>query len=172
GKLNRTAGGPPIPIDARADGMVVVAKDHLASAADPWRRSVYLVTRRAYNLSLLTTFDQPLVATNCLRRDTSAVPLQSLVMLNDAFLAEQAEQFAARVEQSSAASAELRIEVAFRLALARKPNATETATCSELLRRQIDLAASTGAAPDVAARRALVQLCQTLLNTSEFLYVE
>jgi hypothetical protein len=172
GKLNRTAGGPPVPIDARPDGMVVVAKDHLASAADPWRRSVYLVTRRAYNLSLLTIFDQPLVATNCLRRDTSAVPLQSLVMLNDAFLAEQAEYFANRIEQTAAASAELRIESAFRLALARKPNDSETATCTELLRRQADLAISAGAAPEVASRRALVQLCQTLLNSSEFLYVE
>jgi hypothetical protein len=172
GKLNRTAGGPPVPIDARPDGMVVVAKDHLASAADPWRRSVYLVTRRAYNLSLLTIFDQPLVATNCLKRDSSAVPLQSLVMLNDAFLAEQAEYFANRIEQTATASHERRIDVAFRLALARQPNASETTACNELLRRQTDLAISAGSGPDVAARRALVQLCQTLLNTSEFLYVE
>jgi hypothetical protein len=172
GKLNRTAGGPPIPIVARPDGMVMVAKDRLADPADEWRRSMYLVTRRAYNVSLLTVFDQPLVATNCLRRDSSAVPLQSLVMLNDAFLAEQAEHFANRVQQFASTSTDGRIEAAFRLALARKPNAAELASCNELLKQQTDLAVSAGAASDAATRQALVQLCQTLLNTSEFLYAE
>ena len=78
-------------IHARPDGMVTVNREHLANPADPFRRSVYLLTRRAYNLSLLTVFDQPLVATNCLDRGASALPLQSLFMINDAFLAEQAE---------------------------------------------------------------------------------
>jgi hypothetical protein len=172
GKLNRAAGGPPILINARPDGMVVVASDRLASPAEQWRRSVYLVGRRAYNLSLLTIFDQPLVATNCLRRDTSAVPLQSLVMLNDAFLAEQAEYFASRIERMAAPSAESRVEAAFCLALARQPNANEKVTCNELLKQQTSLGLSAGAAPEAAERQALVQLCQTLLNTSEFLYVE
>jgi hypothetical protein len=115
GRLNDAMGGEPVMIDARPDGMVVVAGDKLRAPTEQFRRSVYLVTRRAYNLSLLTIFDQPLVATNCLARDRSAVPLQSLVMLNDAFVAEQADVFAARVEQSSAKLHE-RIETAFRLA--------------------------------------------------------
>ena len=101
GSLDLAMGGPPVMINAQPDGMVTVALDKLARPADAFRRSVYLVSRRAYNLSLLTVFDQPLVATNCTRRDASAVPLQSLVMLNDVFLAEQAERFAARVEASA-----------------------------------------------------------------------
>ncbi|HZW30259.1 MAG TPA: DUF1553 domain-containing protein, partial [Isosphaeraceae bacterium] len=172
GDLNRAAGGPPIPIHAQADGMVVVAKDRLARPADQWRRSVYLIARRAYNLSLLTVFDQPMVATNCLRRDASAVPLQSLVMLNDAFLAEQAEHFANRVERHAASSPTARILAAFRLALARRPNAKEEAMCQELLRKQAALGRSAGMSREVAAHKALVQLCHALLNTSEFLYVE
>jgi hypothetical protein len=152
--------------------MVVVAKDRLAEPADAWRRSVYLLSRRAYNLSLLTVFDQPLVATNCLRRDESAVPLQSLVMLNDAAIAEGAESFAARIERGPAATAAERIRAAFLLALARRPNANEATTCGELLERQAELCRASGMAPDTAAHQALVQLCHTLLNTSEFLYVE
>jgi hypothetical protein len=172
GRLNPAMGGPPVPISAQADGMVVVARERLAHPADAWRRSVYLTTRRAYNLSLLTVFDQPLVATNCVRRDESAVPLQSLVMLNDAFVAEQAEQFARRIEQSGLQSRDQQIEMAFRLALVRGPNAQERATCSELVERQADAFLAAGAARDVADRQALGQLCHVLFNSSEFLYAE
>ena len=94
GDRNPTAGGPPIPITARPDGLVEVAKDRLSHPGDRYKRSIYLTTRRAYNASIRTVFDQPLVATNCLARSTSAVPLQSLFLLNDAFLAEQAGHIA------------------------------------------------------------------------------
>jgi hypothetical protein len=170
GKLNRKAGGPPVMLNSRADGMVVIAQDKLGEPADASRRSIYLLTRRAYNLSLLTVFDQPLVATNCLRRDDSAVPLQSLVMLNDATIAAGAEDFAARVETVAAPPG--RIETAFRLALARRPNAQEAATCAELLAQQTELGRKAGLSAEIAAHQALVQLCHTLLNASEFLYVE
>ncbi len=149
GKLNRKVGGPPVMLNSRADGMVVIAQDKLGEPADACRRSIYLLTRRAYNLSLLTVFDQPLVATNCLRRDDSAVPLQSLVMLNDATIAAGAEDFAVRVEAIAAPPA--RIELAFRLALARRPNAQEAGTCAELLAQQTELGRTAGLAADVAS---------------------
>jgi cytochrome c553 len=172
GALDRTQGGPPIPILAMNDGMVVVAKDKLPRPADAWRRSMYLVSRRAYNLSLLTVFDQPLVATNCLRRDASAVPLQSLVMLNDAFIQEQAERLASRVEAAGDGSAQAKIATAFGLTLTRSPNPEEIETCRELLQDQADLCRRADANEAAAAHQALVQLCHVLLNTSEFLYVE
>jgi hypothetical protein len=131
-----------------------------------------LTSRRAYNLSLLTAFDQPLVATNCLDRKASAVPLQSLFMLNDGFLAEQADHLARRVERLDPRSPEQTIELAFRLALARRPAAVETETCRELLRRGEGLFLEQGMSRGNAAHQALVQLCQTLFNTSEFLFVE
>ncbi len=172
GKMNPATGGPPILINARPDGMVVVATDRLAGQAEQWRRSIYFVTRRAYNLSLLTIFDQPLVATNCLQRDASAVPLQSLVMLNDAFLSEQSGFLASRVERVSNGSVKSRIETAFRLALGRWPNGDEAAICSELHDQQSQISLAAGATADTAAHQALVQLCLALFNTSEFLYVE
>jgi hypothetical protein len=172
GKLNRALGGPPVPISAQPDGMVVVAKDKLTRPEDAWRRSVYLLTRRAYNVSLLTVFDQPLVATNCLARDESAVPLQSLVMLNDALLAEQADEFARRIERCGAKTADAQIELAFRTALARRPTAAERATCHELVEAQTKGSLAAGSTPEAAARTALVQVCHVLFNTSEFLYAE
>ncbi len=174
GDLDRAAGGPPVMIAAQPDGMVTVAGERLRTPADRYRRSVYLVTRRAYNLSLLTVFDQPLVATNCLARGTSAVPLQSLFMINDAFLAEQAAHLARRVEQGAGAtvSVEKRLTGAFRMVLARQPNPAELATCVDLWRRHESRGLSAGMRPDEASREALTQICLTLFNTSEFLFAE
>jgi hypothetical protein len=172
GDLSRAMGGPPVPTRARPDGHVVVALDQLNRPSEQYRRSVYLVARRSYNLSLLTAFDQPLVATNCLRRASSAVPLQSLFMLHDALLADQAEHFAGRVERLAPATPSRRIEAAFRVALARRPNAREAEVCAGLLRRQAAAYFAAGEPREGAAHRALAQLCLVLLNTSEFLFVE
>jgi hypothetical protein len=148
--------------------MVVIADKTPPSARN--RRSVYLLSRRAYNLSLLTVFDQPLVAINCPSRDTSAVPLQSLTMKNDAFVAENARHFARRV--ASTATGDGAVRLAFRLALVRRPSTAELAICTRLLARNSLAYRQAGRSPAEADRLALVELCHTLLNTSEFLYVE
>ena len=63
-----------------------------------------------------------------------------------------------------------RVETVFLLALARRPNEEERRWSIELLDRQAEIYTRSGSdAPDAAA---LVQLCHTLLNTSEFLYAE
>jgi hypothetical protein len=93
-------------------------------------------------------------------------------MLNDAFVAEQAEHFARRIEQACPASSSEAIVRAFRIALARRPNAKETAWCQDLVHRQEELFLAEGWGRAHAAHQALVQLCQTLLNTSEFLFTE
>ena len=172
GQLDSTQGGPPVPIETLPDGRVVVAEAKLARPTDKFRRSVYLLFRRAYNVSLLTVFDQPLVTTTCPIRDTSAVALQSLTMMNDAFLAEQAEAFAKRVANVSQASGGDEIETAFRLATIRSPNQAEMAICRQLRERQIKLFLDQGASAVDAGHKSLVQLCLTLLNTNEFLYVQ
>jgi len=172
GERTLAMGGPPVPISTRPDGLVEVAKDRLSSLADTYKRSIYLTTRRAYNPSLLTVFDQPLVATNCVKRSTSAVPLQSLFLLNDAFVAEQAERLARRVERNGRSAPDARIDLAFRLTLARLPTERERNVCRELLERQTALWVARGTLPNEASHQALAQLCLTLFNTSEFLYAE
>jgi hypothetical protein len=170
GRLDQTVGGPPVLVRPRPDGLVEV--DEKGSPGMRGKRSVYLLCRRSYNLSLLTVFDQPLVATTCPCRDVSAVPLQSLAMLNNAFVAEQARHFADRVERAAGATGEGAIRTAFRLALARGPSAAETEICVRLLERQAAAYRQAGRPTGEAERLALVQLCHALLNTNEFLYVE
>jgi hypothetical protein len=169
GQLDRTLGGPPIPLDPRPDGSVVIKKANLPTPASRWRRSVYVLARRNYHLSMLGVFDQPVVATNCPRRNSSAVVLQSLAMLNDDFVIEQAAAFADRVITTT--PADRQTAAAFEIALAREPNSQEIVWCEDLLRRQFDRFRPQCEADAPARRQALAHLCQMLLNTSEFLYV-
>jgi len=173
GKLDLSAGGPSVPLNPMPDGMVVIDQKNLPTPTSPNRRSVYLLARRTYNLSLLDVFDQPVINTNCTERTTTSVVLQSLMMQNDAFILDQAEQFAARVQAAAGIAMRERIELAFRTALARHPTPKEAAWSTELIERQTARHLQTaGTTPEQAAKLALANLCHTLLNTSEFLYIE
>jgi len=130
---------------------------------------MYLVSRRRYNLSLLEAFDQPELTSNCTRRTSSAVVSQSLTLLNDDFVLEQARAFASRIERE-AENTNDRIVRAFQIALSRKPLPSETSWAHELLDHQAERYLKTAPPPE-AAHQALSHLCQMLFNTSEFLYI-
>jgi hypothetical protein len=172
GRLDSLMGGPPILLIARPDGLVTIDSSKLRRRGDAVRRSVYLLSRRAYNLSLFSVFDRPLFAVNCPKRDTSVIPLQSLTMLNDEFIAEEAERLAARVATASSGSPNEAVRAAFGLTLARSPSEREARRCSDFIARQQRAFEQAGAAQPLAAQKALAQLCRTLYNTSEFLYSE
>lgn len=175
GKLNRELYGKSLELQNRPDGSVVVKREGLRAPEAEFRRSLYLVARRRYNLSLLEIFDQPEMARNCSRRTPSAVVTQSLTLLHDEFLQSQAEFFAARVEMElshdeTTPRRTREIETVFARALSRRPAGSETAAADELLRRQTERYATTGATPDEARHKALAHLCQMVLSSNEFLY--
>ncbi len=176
GRLDSTMGGPPVLLIARPDGLVTIDSAKLRRPADASRRSVYLLSRRAYNLSLLSVFDRPAFAVNCPQRDASVIPLQSLTMLNDEFIAQESEHLASRLDAEpgaewTAAKGPV-IERVFRLVLARSPSWEEAKRCSEYLSDQKRAFEQTGAKTETAARQAVAQLCRTVYNTGEFLYSE
>lgn len=169
GRLEDTLGGPPTMIEGKPDGTVVVKKEGAPPGAAN-RRSMYLLARRRYNLSLLEAFDQPELTSNCTRRTPSAVVSQSLTMLNDDFVKEQAAEFAALLRKDTSERKD-QISRAFRVALAREPAEAEAAWATELLDRQTERYQQMPMPPAEAAGKALAHLCQMLLNTNEFLYI-
>jgi hypothetical protein len=148
--------------------MFVVAETGLQTPTSRWRRSIYLLTRRNYHPTLLGVFDQPLLTTNCTRRDAAAVVLQPLTMLNDRFVIEQAKYLAERVARSAAP--EKQVESAFRFVLARGPSPREAAWSAELLDHHRRYYEGQKLSAEQARQRALAHLCHMLVNTSEFLY--
>ena len=172
GRLDGRVGGPPVPVKPLPDGMVLVETQNLPAGTSPFCRSLYLVSRRNYQPTELSVFDQPIVAINCTRRTSAAVALQSLTMLNGQFATDQAEQFARRVIATAGADESRRIDLAFRLALSRPPTPAERQLSRELLLKQsLRKRALPDTSDEQAHDQALFHLCHMLLNTSEFLYV-
>ena len=179
GDLDSRMGGPPVALKPNADGSVEVDASKLRSPADASRRSVYLFARRNYQLTELGVFDQPVVATNCTCRTSSAVVSQSLALLNGRFAFEQARSFARRVERAAGTKTPNQIDAAFHIALARLPSVDEARLAANLLqeqaskhRGQSEASTSKKMTERAAAEAALTDLCQMLLNTNEFLYAQ
>ena len=167
GQLDRASFGPPTPVGIAEGGEVVVAD----KAPGEFRRSIYLERRRTKFLGLLEVFDAPLMVGTCSRRARSTTPLQSLALLNSPFALARARAFAAGVARDAAADtcgARELGALAFRRALGRDPSADETRAAERFLEEET--AARGGG--DAGRDRALEGLCQMLLASNAFLYVD
>ena len=184
GALDLAMGGPSADTEVLPSGQVVfpVKKE---SSSSHVRRSVYTLARRNFYPTLMGVFDQPSMVAACSCRESSTVVLQSLTLLNDEFVMEQADVFAGRVIREADESTESRIRHAWRFALARDPNEEELRSSGRLLQQQsdrirnaivqsdtLDSSSSVDVSEQNVSRQALACLCQVLFNTSEFLYVE
>jgi hypothetical protein len=172
GNLDRTNGGPPVLLKARADGLQSIGDDSSVPNAK-WRRSLYVLARRVFPMDFLSVFDYPIMQTNCTRRINSATPLQALTMLNDEFVLENARDLAERVNSIVAdGTAPRKIEAAYLLTLSRKPSAVEVRIGESHLKKQEELYAKGNVSPERASSSALASLCQMLLSSNEFLFVD
>jgi hypothetical protein len=179
GNLNPQMFGPPVPMQRLGNarrlelGEIVVATDPSGD-----RRSIYLQLRRSQPLTFLQLFDQPVIETNCTRRETSTVASQALTLLNSDFMVRQAEMFAGRVlKENPAASASHALLLAFGRSTSQQESAQLVAFLDSQTARYIGLPASPGVktvAPRgaEARRRAMVDLCHMLLSANEFAYVD
>ena len=160
GRLNRAWGGPgvyPRLPESMKDQMLV--KNWPAwepsSGPDSRRKSVYVFQRRQLALPLLEMLDAPVPQVSLEQRRVSTTAIQSLAMLNGRLVAEEAQHFAARLEEEAGQNSRDQIRLAFRLAFSREPTAAE-------LRRYNDFAESEG----------VVAVCRVLFNANEFVHVD
>ena len=173
GRLDRTVGGPPIHLEGSVDGLVT-ASEKQPDVQGQWRRSLYLMARRNYSLSMLDVFDFPVMALNCTRRMNSATPLQSLTLLNSEFVMQRSIDFAGQVAQAAGPDSppEKKVQTAFLLALGREPVAEEVRWSIEHLEKQRLRYLGLKSSEPESSEKALASLCQMLLGTNEFLYVD
>jgi hypothetical protein len=162
GTLNPQMYGPPVPMVRSGDGEV-----NTPATADGNRRSVYLQVRRSQPLTFLQLFDQPVIETNCTRREVSTVASQALTLLNSDFMTKKADAFADRVVKEAPND---RANHALRLAFARPRSDAESRTFARFLQQQTEQHAKTH--PADAERRALADLCHMLLSANEFAYID
>ena len=162
GTLNPQMFGPPVGMVRSGDGEV-----NTPATPDGNRRSIYLQVRRSQPLTFLQLFDQPVIETNCTRREVSTVASQALTLLNSDFMTTKANAFADRVLKEDAKDPAKR---AILLAFGRSATDKETALFAKFLDQQTQQHAKTQ--PAEARRRAVADLCHMLLSANEFAYVD
>ncbi len=157
GQLDLTMGGPGF-----AD-FVVEHPEHsphyeykLFDVHDPksHRRSIYRMIVRSQPQPFMTTLDCADPAMSVDRRNESLTALQALALLNNQLMIVMAEDLAKRLEAQPGTLAS-KLDQAFRLALARPPTAHEA---ESLLR--------------YTQQHGLANLCRTLFNLNEFVFVD
>jgi hypothetical protein len=170
GRLKEALYGQPIPTVEDAVGQVSVPDDKP-------RRSVYLTERRSKPVAFLSAFDSPAGELNCDRRTSTTTGPQSLMLMNSDFVLSEAAHFAKRLMQETpaikgVAATELndqRIRLAWKIAYERAIEADELAAARAFLsNQQIKLKAT----KQDAELTSLTDLCQQLLSSNEFLYVD
>jgi hypothetical protein len=155
GRLNLQMGGPgvspPIPAD-----ITRTAKNWTSSSnpADHCRRSIYVFARRNLRFPFLEVFDAPDSNLSCPERGRSTTAPQSLTLLNSDEVMSAARATAERA-RTAAATAEKRVDFAFRLVLNRPPRSHERTMANDFIKES-----------------NYVELCRALFNLNAFVYVE
>ena len=169
GRLDRRVGGPPVEV-ALSDFHEGRGKPASGPLDGDGRRSIYTRIRRNFLPALPLAFDMPVPFQAMGRRTVTNVPAQSLTLMNDPFVVEQAGRWAARILDDTATSADDSIGRMYREAFARPPSTDELAAAKAFLAAQ---AARHGGnlAADPRHAAAWADLAHALINAKEFIFV-
>ena len=169
GRLDPSLEGPPVMLTSRPDGLQV------ADEKGAHRRSVYLLARRTWPLTLMETFDFPNIDTSCIRRAPSATPLQSLTLMNSEFVLDSASATAHRAMElvtGPPGDVGALTRTTYWLVLGREPTREEVALAREHLGQQQRLYRRANASAEEAYANSVESLAHMLISSNEFLYVD
>ncbi len=124
------AGAPPL-VKTQDPSPEDLSRNRAAYEQSP-HRSIYLPVVRSHIYDLLTLLDFPNVTTPVGRRDTTTVPSQALLMLNNPFLIDMAERLARSVRLKPDPLGELNLRL-----FARPISAEERAWSEDFLQRLV-----------------------------------
>ncbi|MAW59363.1 MAG: hypothetical protein CMJ94_00860 [Planctomycetes bacterium] len=158
GELDRAMGGPSVPVHL-TEFMKGRGRPGRNGPVDgDRRRTIYQEIRRNFLPPFLMIFDYPPPATTMGRRSTSNVPAQSLALMNDPLVRQQAERWAKRL-----VSSEQPVEEIWWAAFTRAPRPDERQSTQAYLDARI--------AEGMAREQALAELCHVVFNLKEFVFL-
>ena len=170
GRLDPTMYGEPVPVHL-TEFMEGRGRPEVSGPLDgAGRRSLYLAIRRNFLSPMMLAFDMPIPFSTFGKRNTSNVPAQSLTMLNDPFVAEQAAVWADTLATLRHLDAAQKVDHLFLTALSRPPTEEETTQALAFIREQ----ARHFGLPDDAASddaRPWAAYCHVVFNLKEFIYL-
>jgi hypothetical protein len=167
GTLDASSGGKTIPRRNREFVFNHTSKDLTTYGST--RRALYLPVIRNNLYDLFQQFDYPDPATSTGRRESSVVSPQALLLMNSDLSQKAAEALAKRLLTHE--DLESRLRAACGLAYAREATEADLRRCRDFLTAADGMLASTEADPAQREQQAWALLAQTLLMSSEFIYV-
>ena len=192
GLLNPQMGGPgvypPVPPGMLSELSATAVAGGWRTEKDPAqsdRRSVYIFVRRNLPYPLLQEFDTANTFESCDYRKNTVTAPQSLDLLNNDLVVDWASKLAGRVLNDSGLAPAAQVDRAFRFAYGRAASPDEQKIAEDFLAKQTPIMvarlAGNAAKPplpsnlpqgvDQARAAAFVDLCQMLLDSNEFLYI-
>ncbi len=183
GQLDPTQFGEPIPVHLTTfmDGRGRPATS--GPLAGNGRRSIYIAVRRNFLSPFMLAFDTPSPFSTMGRRNSSNVPAQALIMMNDPLVVELVGHWAQRglqavpsragpqvgldSESRATISSDIaRIEWFYRSGLGRPPTTRETGTTRQFVLEQATERKTSTDAPEIWS-----DLAHALVNTKEFIFL-
>ena len=171
GTLNRELYGPSIMphISKYQEGR---GKPDSGSLDGDGRRSIYVQVRRNFLTPMFLAFDYPLPISTIGKRSVSTVPSQSLIMMNNEFVALEAGEWSRRI---LARESETRrcVGQMYLAAFGRAPEEWELAGIERFLdeQRASYLALGGSKSAEEVNRNVWADLGHVLFNSTEFIYV-
>jgi hypothetical protein len=183
GLLNDKVGGPSVFPELPSGAAKPRGGWNVSSIEEQDRRSIYIFVRRNARYPMMEAFDMPDTHESCGRRNQTVTAPQAMSLLNSKVSLDWAEAFAARILQQAGTDPNAQIESAYRLAFSRRPDGFEKDSVLTFLAKQKTLIAERAAAGqklalpsfiptgyEPATAAALVDFCQMLFNSNEFVY--
>ncbi len=166
GRFDARIGGPPVPVHL-TEFIIGRGRPEKSGPLDgEGRRSIYTAVPRNFLPSMMVAFDLPTPFSTVGRRNTTNVPGQPLVLMNDPFLHQQAGFWAGRMLRTlPSADDTSRLSWMFETAYGRRPTPDDVRACLDSLDELRTLH---------AARRELDvwnDLAHALYNANEFIYL-
>ena len=106
---------------------------------------------------MLEVFDKPDSVGSCARRNRSTIAPQALILMNNSFVLMEVKMFADRLRKEAGTDPSEQVDLAFQLALSRKPTAKEQQQSTAFLR---------------SGENALQDFCQAMINLNEFAFIQ
>lgn len=169
GRLDRQLYGPTVnPPRANEDGQKRLFSGPLDGDG---RRSIYTRITIMEPPRFLALFNQPKPKIPTGRRDTTNTPSQSLALMNDPFVVDQAQFWANRLVQNEDASVDQRLERMFRTAFARSANQSELSRWREAVHELAQIHA-VDSMSILTNEQLWREIAHAVFNTKEFIYIK
>ncbi|MGC4038891.1 MAG: PSD1 and planctomycete cytochrome C domain-containing protein [Chitinophagaceae bacterium] len=167
GRLDTTLYGTPVPVHLTTFMNGRGKPDTSGPVDGAGRRSIYQEVRRNFLEPMMLTFDRPIPFSTFGNRNVTNVPAQSLFLMNDSFVVEQADLLAKKVIKLKNTTDD-RIALVYKLAFSRTVSDDEISKAKIFLQRLSEIYKANGKNDITAIWK---DYCQSLLNSKEFIFL-